>query len=119
MYESTILFCDNQGTISLAKNPTHHAKTKLFDAQLHFIRDHIEKGTINIEYCPTEDTLADLMTKGLACEKHGRLLGLMGIRTCEVTFATPYSSKASGRYGVRSTSARVELRGIHTTPGVR
>ena len=27
-YEPTILFCNNQGSISLTKNPTHHAKMK-------------------------------------------------------------------------------------------
>ena len=31
------VFCNNQGAISLAKNPTHHAKTKHIDVQLHFI----------------------------------------------------------------------------------
>jgi hypothetical protein len=42
-YAPTTLFCDNQGAISLAKNPTHHAKTKHVDVQLHFIQDHIER----------------------------------------------------------------------------
>ena len=69
-YAPTTLFCDNQGAISLTKNPTHHTKTKHVDMQLHFIRDHIEKGTIKVEYCPTEDMLADILTKGLARERH-------------------------------------------------
>jgi hypothetical protein len=106
-YAPTTLFCDNQGAISLAKNPTHHAKTKHVDVQLHFIRDHIEKGTINVEYCPTEDMLADIMTKGLARERHERLLGRMGMGICEVGNTTPSSS-------VGSTSGSVELRGNHT-----
>ena len=80
-YVPTVFFCDNQGAISLAKNPTHHAKTKHVDVQLHFIRNHVEKGTIKVEYCPTEDMLADIMTKGLARERHEQLLGLMGVRT--------------------------------------
>jgi Reverse transcriptase (RNA-dependent DNA polymerase) len=105
-YAPTTLFCDNQGAISLAKNPTHHAKTKHVDVQLHFIRDHIEKGTINVEYCPTEDMLADLMTKGLARERHERLLGLMGVRTCEVIGNTTPSSSDPGK---ESTSGSVEL----------
>ena len=36
-YNPKTLFCDNQHAISLAKNPTHHAKTKHIDVQLHFI----------------------------------------------------------------------------------
>src|SRR5438552_8794215 len=101
-YEPKVLFCDNQGAISLAKNPTHHAKTKHVDVQLHFIRDHVEKGTINIEYCPTEDMLADLTTKGLARERHERLLGMMEARACKIM-----GSRSAG-----ATSGSVELRGI-------
>ena len=112
-YQPAILFCDNQGAIALAKNPTHHAKTKHVDVQLHFIRDHVEKGTINVKYCPTEVMLADLMTKGLARERHGRLLGLMGVGTCEVANTTPSSSEKiseSGKDpGMESTSGSVEL----------
>ena len=121
-YESKVLFCDNQGAISLAKNPSHHAKTKHVDVQLHFIRDHIEKGTINVEYCPTDDMIADLMTKGLARDRHAGLMGLMGMGTCEITTATPSSLKVGypigqqeskdGGYSTGATSGSVELRGI-------
>ena len=102
-YESTVLLFDNQRAIALVKNLTHHAKTKHVDVQLHFIRDHVEKGTINVEYCPTDDMLADLMTKGLARERHARLLGLMGVRTHE-----------DGQHSTATTSGSVELRGIRT-----
>ena len=116
-YEPTILFCDNQGAISLAKNPTHHAKTKHVDVQLHFIRDHVEKGTINIEYCPTEDMLADLMTKGLAKDRHAGLMELMGVGTCEIMGnTTPSSSEVKEGHSTGSTSGSVELRGIRTVP---
>ena len=35
--EATMIMCDNQGSISLAKNPTHHSRTKHIDVQYHFI----------------------------------------------------------------------------------
>jgi hypothetical protein len=96
----------------------HHAKTKHVDVQLHFIRDHVEKGTINIEYCPTDDMLADILTKGLAREKHGRFLEMMGMGTCEVTTTTPSPSeddfpirRNDGQHGAATTSGSVELRG--------
>ena len=81
-YAPRTINCDNQGAIALAKNPTHHAKTKHVDVQLHFIRDHMENGTINVEYYPTENMLADLMTKGLPHERHKRLLQSMGVEPC-------------------------------------
>ena len=93
-YAPRTLLCDNQGAISLTKNPTHHAKTKHVDVQLHFIRDHVEKGTIKVEYCPTEDLVADIMTKGLARERHERLIRMMGMgMVTTTTNATPSSSK--------------------------
>jgi hypothetical protein len=102
-----LLYGDNQGAISLAKNPTHHAKTKHVDVQLHFIRNHVEKGTIQMEYRPTEDMLADIMTQGLARERHTKLLGLMGVGTHEVTENTsPSSSEGSG---TSAPSGSVEL----------
>src|SRR5437667_1050348 len=119
-YAPTTLFCDNQGAISLAKNPTHHAKMKHVDVQLHFIRDHIEKGTIRVEYCPTEDMLADLMTKRLARERHVRLMGMMEMGTCEVTNTTTSSftdgrksQRKEGQHDIESTSRKVEVRRYH------
>ena len=112
-YVPTVFFCDNQGAISLAKNPTHHAKTKHVDVQLHFIRNHVEKGTIKVEYCPTEDMLTYIMTKGLARERHEQLLGLMGVRTSEGN-TTPSSSgritELGKNSGMESSSGSVELR---------
>ena len=37
--EATTIMCDNQGNISLTKNPTHHSRTKHIDVQYHFIRE--------------------------------------------------------------------------------
>ena len=107
-YAPKTLFCDNQGAISLTKNPTHHAKTKHVDVQLHFIRDHVEKGTIDVKYCPTENMLADLMTKGLPRERHERLLGLMGVGSCEQT-TTP----SPDRRRMEITSGSEEFRNSH------
>jgi len=67
------------GAISLVKNPTYHMKTKHVNLHLCFIWDHVVKGMISVEYCPTEDMLADLMTNRLTCERHERLLRLMGV----------------------------------------
>jgi hypothetical protein len=33
-----VIRCDNQGAISLTKNPIRHARTKYIDVQHHFVR---------------------------------------------------------------------------------
>ncbi len=61
-----VIRCDNQGAISLTKNPTHHARTKHIDVQHHFVRKRIENGEVRFEYCPTEHMVADVFTKALS-----------------------------------------------------
>ena len=74
----TLVMCDNQGAIALAKNPVHHARTKHIDVQHHFVREKVERGLIRLEYCPTEDMMADVLTKALAKERHEKLRTMMG-----------------------------------------
>jgi hypothetical protein len=78
-YAPRIINVDNQGTITLAENPIHHARTKHLDIQLQFVRDHIERNTVKLQYCPTDDMLADIMTKALARDRHAKLCMLIGM----------------------------------------
>jgi len=105
-YAPRTINCDNQGAIALAKNPTHHARTKHIDIQLHFVRDHVERGTIELMYCPTEDMVADIMTKALARDRHARLMGLMGLKN-----TTP--SRVEDDHSMEITSGSEGLRNSH------
>ncbi|KAG7828601.1 hypothetical protein KL920_003738 [Ogataea angusta] len=62
-----ILFGDNTSSISLAKHPTQHQRTKHIDIRYHFIRDHILKGDLQIEHVDSQSNIADLLTKQLVC----------------------------------------------------
>ncbi len=76
---ATTIMCDNQGCIALAKNPTHHSRTKHIDIQHHFIQEKLESGEIGLKYCPTQDMVADVLTKALAKERHQNLTRSMGL----------------------------------------
>jgi hypothetical protein len=41
-----VIRCNNQGAISLTKNPTDHARTKHIDVQHHFVRERVENGEV-------------------------------------------------------------------------
>jgi hypothetical protein len=43
----------------------------------HFLRDHLENGKFNIEYIPSENQVADILTKPLAAMKHQRFVRAM------------------------------------------
>jgi hypothetical protein len=59
------LLCDNESAISIADNPVEHSRTKHIDIQYHFLRDHQQKGDIQIAYVSTHNQLADIFTKPL------------------------------------------------------
>lgn len=54
---------DNQGAIALAKNPVQRQRCKHVDIKYHFVRSAVNDGKVMLEYCPTEQMVADLMTK--------------------------------------------------------
>jgi len=59
------MYSDNQGCIALAENPEGHSRAKHIGVQYHYSRQLIEYGKIKLDYCPTEDMLADVLTKSL------------------------------------------------------
>jgi hypothetical protein len=54
------LLCDNESAIRMADNPVEHSRTKHIA-----IRDHQQKGDIEIAYINTKEQLADIFTKPL------------------------------------------------------
>ncbi|WVZ96872.1 LOW QUALITY PROTEIN: hypothetical protein U9M48_042455 [Paspalum notatum var. saurae] len=59
------LLVDSTSTISVAKNPVLHSRTKHIDVRFHFLRDHFEKGDIDLVHVASENQLADIFTKPL------------------------------------------------------
>jgi hypothetical protein len=59
------LLCDNESAIRMADNLVEHNRTKHIAIQYHFLRDHQQKGDIEIAYINTKDQLADIFTKPL------------------------------------------------------
>ena len=84
--ESVKIYEDNQGSIALAKNPEFHKRTKHIDIRYHFVREKVEDGQVNLVYCPTQDMLADMMTKPIVSVQFDLLrskLGIQGSRIVE------------------------------------
>ena len=74
-----VIYEDNQSAICMARNPQFHGRTKHINIKLHFVREQVNAGTIRIQYCPTEDMLADFLTKGVSTEKFVKLRKLCGM----------------------------------------
>jgi hypothetical protein len=59
------LLCDNESAIRMADNPVEHSRTKHIAIRYHFLRDHQQRGDIEIAYINTKEQLADIFTKPL------------------------------------------------------
>ena len=85
-FNAVVIYCDNQGAIVLAKNPESHARSKHIDIQWHYQREKIEDGSVEFKFIPTEQQIADGLTKALTKEKFlifRRALGLEEYRSSE------------------------------------
>jgi hypothetical protein len=56
---------DNESAIRMAENPVEHSRTKHIDIRHHFLRDHQQKGDIEVFHVSSENQLADIFTKPL------------------------------------------------------
>jgi len=59
------LWYDNISAYHMAKNLVFHARTKHIEIDLHFIRDQVLQGKLQLQFVPTEEQPADLLTKHL------------------------------------------------------
>jgi hypothetical protein len=64
-FERVPLMYDNTSAISVAKNPVFHKKMRHVERKYYFLRDHVEKGDIEMRYIDAERQLADIFTKPL------------------------------------------------------
>ena len=76
----TILYEDNQAAITISKNSQSHTKMKHIYIRYHYVREKILDKTIDIQYCPTNDMVADMLTKGLTFDKFLKFCELSGVK---------------------------------------
>jgi hypothetical protein len=67
------LLCDNESAIRLADNTVELSRTKHIDIRHHFLRDHHQKGDIDVYHICTENQQADIFTKPLDEKRFCRL----------------------------------------------
>lgn len=74
-----ILWCDNIGAGALAVNPVFHARIKHIEIDIHFVRDHILRGALEVRYVPSSDQVADCLTKPLSHSQFHYLRSKLGV----------------------------------------
>ncbi len=57
-----------------------HARTKHIDIRYHFIRELCDEKKLELEYCPTNEMAANLLTKPLPRPRLAALSFILGLR---------------------------------------
>jgi transposase InsO family protein len=78
-HDPIIIHSDNQSTIKMVENSKFSSRTKHIDVRLHFVRECVCVGKIKLNYCPSEENVADLLTKPLPGNKMKYLRNLSAL----------------------------------------
>nr|GFA86402.1 retrovirus-related Pol polyprotein from transposon TNT 1-94 [Tanacetum cinerariifolium] len=82
-YDKVTIYCDLKSAIAISCNPVQHTRTKHIDVRYHFIKDHVEKGTIELYCVGTEYQLTDLFMKSLPEAQFKFLVEKLGMMSRE------------------------------------
>ncbi|GJZ00701.1 retrovirus-related pol polyprotein from transposon TNT 1-94 [Tanacetum coccineum] len=77
-FDKIPMYCDSKATRAISCNPVQHSRTKHIDVRYHFIKEHVEKGIVELFFVGTEYQLADLFTKALPEDRFKYLVRRLG-----------------------------------------
>ncbi|GJR07484.1 retrovirus-related pol polyprotein from transposon TNT 1-94 [Tanacetum coccineum] len=75
------IYCDSKSAIAISCNPIQHSRTKHIVVRYHFIKEHVEKGTIELYFVKTDYQLAYLFTKAHLVDRFNYLVHRLGMRS--------------------------------------
>ncbi|XP_038991288.1 L-type lectin-domain containing receptor kinase S.6-like [Hibiscus syriacus] len=85
-----VVWCDNTSTISMATNPTHHARIKHVEIDIHFVRERVLAEQLSVNFVPSAEQVADILTKPLPPAVFGDMCSRLGIKSWEEVNGTSY-----------------------------
>ncbi|GJT39279.1 hypothetical protein Tco_0939144 [Tanacetum coccineum] len=79
--EKIPLYYDSKRAISLSCNSVQHSRTKHIVLQYHFIKEHVENGTVELYFVKTAYQLEDIFTKVLGIERFKFLINHLAMQS--------------------------------------
>lgn len=78
-YKNIKVLIDNISLINLTKNLIYHSRTKHIEVKYHFIRDHVTRWDIVLDYIEIKSNLADIFIKSLPKAEFNTLRQQLGM----------------------------------------
>jgi len=79
IHDTMTVNADNKGCIAYAKNPVFRDRFKHVNKQYHLTRGLIEENEISLNYVPTNEMVANTLTRALPRAQHEYLAKLIGL----------------------------------------
>ncbi|GJZ03780.1 copia protein [Tanacetum coccineum] len=113
-FKKILIYCDSKSAIAISCNPVQHSRTKHIDVRYHFIKEHVEKGMIELYFVKRDYQLADLFTKALPVDRFNYLVRHLGMRSLSPQELKHLAKSRQNRRDIpRNTPLdRVEVLGI-------
>ena len=73
------ILCDNTSAINISKNPVMHSKTKHIPIKYHFLWEQVLEQKVKLEYVPSKEQVADILTKPFPRETFEYLRQKLGV----------------------------------------
>nr|GEY23530.1 retrovirus-related Pol polyprotein from transposon TNT 1-94 [Tanacetum cinerariifolium] len=80
-FDKILIYCDSKSAIAISCNPVQHSRKKHIVVRYHFIKEHVEKSTIELYFVKTDYQLADIFTKALPTDRFNYLVRRLGMRS--------------------------------------
>nr|GEY66372.1 retrovirus-related Pol polyprotein from transposon TNT 1-94 [Tanacetum cinerariifolium] len=81
IFKKIPIYCDSKSAIAISCNPFQHLRTKHIAVRYHFIKEYVEKDTIELYFVKTDYQLADIFTKALPADRFNYLVRRLGMRS--------------------------------------
>nr|GEV12515.1 hypothetical protein [Tanacetum cinerariifolium] len=81
LFNKIPIYCDSKLAIAISCNLVQHSRTKHIAVRYHFIKEYVEKVTIELYFVKMDYQLADLFTKALPADRFNYLVRRLGMHS--------------------------------------
>jgi hypothetical protein len=77
--DAVVIGIDNQSALKLIRNPLYTPRAKHIDIVHHFVRERVRRGELRYRFVPTDEMVADILTKALCKAKFVQFRAALGV----------------------------------------